>query len=144
MIKMEFIWNIVIGVGVVYISEHLVVFCSPIKTNDSTSVDGFRGAEQSVCVCVHKLTSGLVLSDGRRRGIYFDSVVVSPSVYNQLCQCARTAAMILPATRWSTVPWCRVGRDIEPCGLPSLLANLTLEQLLISTSISVQHLKWLS
>lgn len=62
--------------------------------------------EQSkVCVCVCcKLTSGFALSDGRRRGIYFDSVVVSPSVYNQLCLRAHAAAMVLLANRWSTGP----------------------------------------
>lgn len=57
-----------------------------------------------MCLCVCKLTSGLALSDGRRRGIYFDSVVVSPSVYNQLCLCVRAAALVVLANRWSTVP----------------------------------------
>lgn len=85
--------------------------------------------EQSkVCVCC-KLTSGLALSDGRRRGIYFDSVVVSPSVYNQ--PCVRADALVLLANRWSTGPRCRVVGDVEQCGLPSLPVKLTLEQLLV-------------
>ena len=90
---------------------------------DRAFVHSLSRAKKSVCESVcWRLTSVLGLFDGRRRGICFDSVVVSPSVYNQLLVCV--AAVGFLANRWSTVPLCGVGRDIKHCGLPSLPAKL--------------------
>lgn len=72
---------------------------------------------EEVCVCVRvhccELTRGLALSDSRRMGIYFDSVVVSPSVCDQLPVYVCAAAVRLPANRWPPAPrlQCWEGRE---------------------------------